>query len=441
VSQGNGAVHARVSKLFFVEMITRDLSVADCLLDLVDNSIDQAVQDTSADVMAALTHRGKERLFKRESVTVELSANRVVVADTCGGIPVSEARNRIFLFGDPQKHGAPLGLSVYGIGMKRAFFKLGGEISIQSATKDEELLININVGDWLKKGDDDWDFAFSYAGRRKTGTQVGTRIEVTALRDEVSARIGETSFRTEFERRVAATYALFLEAGLELTVGKRPIESSLPSLATHADLTTARKAFTFDGVQILIMAGVSPASDRTPRGWYVFCNGRMVLESDRSRLTGWGDGQPQWHSKFSHFVGFVYFRSRDASRLPWTTTKQNVVFESDVYQAALREMQVQSRPVLNFLSQMYSPDAELGDVPERDLLRQAKPIDVTAVPQGQRTFSAVPARRVAEPVVSIQFKKPEKEVDRARAAIGKRNLSAGKVGEHAFDYFLEHEAE
>jgi hypothetical protein len=325
--------------------------------------------------------------------------------------------------------------------MKRAFFKLGNSIAVRSATRTEEFLIRIDVAEWLEKGDEYWDFEFAHAGKRKPDTPVGTRIEVKALRDEVKTRISETSFRVEFQRRAASTYALFLEAGLEFTVGGRAIESSLPSLATHEGLTTARKSFAVDGVQILIMAGVSPAADHTPRGWYVFCNGRMVLEADRSRLTGWGDGQPQWHSKFAHFVGFVYFRSRDASKLPWTTTKQSVVFESDVYQSALREMQVHARPVLNFLSQMYSPEAELGDVPERDLLRRATPIEVTQLPQEQRVFSAVPPPRSAPSLISIQFKKPTRDVNRARAAIGKRHLAAGKVGEYAFDYFLKHEGE
>src|SRR5207249_8638321 len=53
------------------------------------------------------------------------------------GIPIDEARESVFRFGSTSKETGTLGLSVFGIGMKRAFFKLGRMIAMRSRTEDE----------------------------------------------------------------------------------------------------------------------------------------------------------------------------------------------------------------------------------------------------------------------------------------------------------------
>ena len=66
--------------------------------------------------------------------------------------------------------------------------------------------------------------------------------------------------------------------------------------------------------------------DKTDGGWYIFCNGRMVVRADQSQLTGWGDSDgkrmPKYHPDFAFFRGYVFFDCQNAALLPWTTTKQ-----------------------------------------------------------------------------------------------------------------------
>jgi hypothetical protein len=59
---------ANPTKAFFVRMITRDISLADCILDLIDNSVDAAWQREGA----------KPNIF---SNTTDLSAFRVYASD------------------------------------------------------------------------------------------------------------------------------------------------------------------------------------------------------------------------------------------------------------------------------------------------------------------------------------------------------------------------
>src|SRR5262245_19792638 len=129
-------VSGKPSKSFFIEMITRDLGITDCILDLIDNSIDHAVTTNHVNVMTLLLD-GQRPKLRRFYVAIRMSSDGFSIEDNCGGIAIEDAKTRVFRFGDPQMRAKEAGLSVYGIGMKRAFFKLGEIIRVQSATDTE----------------------------------------------------------------------------------------------------------------------------------------------------------------------------------------------------------------------------------------------------------------------------------------------------------------
>lgn len=442
-------IHARPSKAFFIDMITRDLGLTDCVLDLIDNSVDQAVQRSGIDVMRILTDGQDTARLRNTKISITFTNEEFLIEDSCGGISVDEAQNKVFLFGNPAERGAPAGLSVYGIGMKRAFFKIGRQVRVESATETEWFVVDIDVDEW-KSREDDWTFAFTEKGSRKPSDSKHppgiTKIRISRLRDEVAERFSQSSFGKELTSKIAGTYSLFIKAGLDLQVKKTKIDSTLPTLGTYKKLTPARKLITLDGgkIIILIIASVTPKEDRTPGGWYVFCNGRMVLEADRSHDTGWGYGLAQWHNKFAHFVGYVYFKSEDVRLLPWTTTKQGVVVDSPPYQTALSEMQVQARPILNFLSSMYADELQEEDVVEREILEKARGVSIEKLAKRDASFDPdlVREKKKSENVlISIQYKKRRKDLDRIRQQIKKLTMSASRVGEYTFDYFIKQECE
>lgn len=59
------------------------------------------------------------------NIEIDFDASRFRVKDGCGGISLNEAREHVFLLGNPVADKKHTGLGVYGIGMKRAFFKMG----------------------------------------------------------------------------------------------------------------------------------------------------------------------------------------------------------------------------------------------------------------------------------------------------------------------------
>src|SRR5262249_54428180 len=153
----------------------------------------------------------------------------------------------------------------------------------------------------------------------------------------------------------------------------------------------------------------------TPRGWYVFCNGRMVLESEKTTMTGWGTSRlPAFHSKFNHFIGYVYFRSKDLFKLPWTTTKDGVELESPIYQEALNQMAVYARPALDFLNKLYS-DTRPESEPEKEVFQSAKKIGPERVAaQPDQMFTAEVKRDRNEELITIQYKRKRKLIQKVK---------------------------
>lgn len=86
---------ANPTKAFFERMITRDITVEDCIFDLIDNSVDGAMK----------RHTGKRGSFKSSfdlsnyKIEIIIEPDRFSIRDNCGGIDLEDAVNYAFTFG------------------------------------------------------------------------------------------------------------------------------------------------------------------------------------------------------------------------------------------------------------------------------------------------------------------------------------------------------
>lgn len=138
---------ANPTKHFFVNMLTRDISLEDCLLDLVDNSLDQAWV-SSGDTPGKLV---KDKSLAAYKVELRISSEEFSITDNCGGMTFDDAAEYAFNFGrDEERERDDFTVGVYGIGMKRAIFKLGESIVVRSSHAGEDpFRVPISVPDWL----------------------------------------------------------------------------------------------------------------------------------------------------------------------------------------------------------------------------------------------------------------------------------------------------
>ena len=67
-------------KRFFVEMLTRDIDLADAILDLIDNCLDGAMRVLKGNNKGPKPYHGFQ-------VDISYDENNFMITDNCGGIP------------------------------------------------------------------------------------------------------------------------------------------------------------------------------------------------------------------------------------------------------------------------------------------------------------------------------------------------------------------
>ena len=171
----NNIIEGNPTKKFFIEMITRDISIEDAIIDLLDNSIDGA-------------NRRNAENYEGLVINITINSSEFVIDDNCGGFSLETAQKYAFRFGRPEE--APNDQNTigrFGIGMKRSLFKMGKEFQVETQTEVDHFKIDVDVAQWSKQQQvmtdttgktisvDDWNFNYQLIEGRNA--QNGTIIK------------------------------------------------------------------------------------------------------------------------------------------------------------------------------------------------------------------------------------------------------------------------
>lgn len=431
------------TKHFFFEMFTRDISLEDCVLDLIDNSLDSLIKVQRIDLPAQVLrpHRDQVDVARLPSVDVTWSDEEVRVVDNCGGIPVQFAEADLFTFGHREGFEAGV-LGAYGVGLKRAIFKIGNRFEMKSFTDGEGFRAYLHdVRKWSTEDEtlDQWKIPFERLQRQGKDLKRGTEIVIGDLRETVKGRMKSGTFIDNLWKDIAQTYSLLLGRYAQVTVNGRIVQPKVIPLGESDEVKPAKDEFEEHGVRVTLIVGFAPRRRTTEdAGWYLLCNGRVVVPADKTDLTGWVS-PTIFHDKYRGFLGLAFFQAHDPLALPWTTTKRAINRESPVFQSAVNRMRTLARPVLKTLSDFYPPDPM--ERPEsRQILESVRVTDVREVASKASTiFKVEPVRRYLPPTVKIQYDALIEEVDRIRKHLRKPRMSAREVGKYTFDHFVKKE--
>lgn len=431
-------VDAEPTKTFFVDMLTRDIVLEQAVLDLVDNSVDGAKSLTN----------GGDRPFEGRRVAIEFSADHFRIRDNCGGFDSESARTYAFRFGRPAgTRRTPHSIGQFGVGMKRALFKFGSHFIVRSATTADSWAIDVDVPKWEVSPGWHFPWATFVPDDNVSNANPGTDIVVTNLRPEVQTKFSTQLFENLVVGLIKSKHRQFIAAGLAVTVNGQHLDAtSLYLLVRNREFHPGTDELLFEEVnkelvKASITVGVGPSSPREA-GWYIVCNGRVIVEADRSYRTGWGlleeeSGSlliPSFHNQFARFRGIVSFDSNDSSRVPWNTTKTEVNPDDPVWQKTFSRMMEMMRPVISFLNELDKDiDEHTRDhSPLLDLVNQAEQVKPETLPA--KAEFAAPARGVLairQRTVKIQYSKP---VDQVEFLSGELSVDTAKaVGERTFD--------
>lgn len=440
-------IDASPTKEFFIDILVRDIKLVDAIADLVDNCVDGARRLKSEGDFAGL------------SISIEFDRRRFRIEDNCGGIPVDVARNYAFRFGRPENVPNMKGsLGRFGVGMKRALFKMGEHFNIESKTANEKFTVDVDVNAWKSKRDDQgrelWEFEFQTL--ENVGVQAserGTVVLVDSLRPEIADEFGSKIFETRLIEALQAAHEQSVNQGLTIDINLHRIadksttllvsELIKPIKVEKAYEVAERLAGESTPVKATIYAGIAESS-LDNAGWYVVCNGRQILQADKTKTTGWDDvvndvELPKAHNQFARFRGYIFFEGDNASALPWNTMKNAIDPESKVYQAALLDMATAMRQVIDFLNRLDA-ESDTESVELQEAIKKAGTAPLKNVGFSSTFVYPTPgtAGQRSRPLhTRIAFTRATKEVDFAKEffEVG----TAKTAGERTFEYFLERE--
>lgn len=459
-------VAARPTKRFFVSMLTRDIELKDAILDLLDNCVDG--------IHRHVKELEGEKPYEKFWAKITASTDSFAIEDNCGGIPFEIALKKAFMLGRPEdqdSHSDLHTVGMYGIGMKRAIFKLGKQCSVFSNPMNENKPFRVDISpDWMSN--DEWELPITFEPN-KDGEN-GTKITVVQLNENIKNNFSNAStFLDELSGVISQFYAVILEKGFAVELnGNRIIGAALSLLDNDSSLANKIEPYVFKAevnkvlIEISIGFRTRLKSEREtddeneqPRtsedaGLTVICNDRVVLFNDKSYLTGWGRGSvPKYHTQFISISGFVSFQSTELFNLPLTTTKRGLDSDNRAYIFSLDYMMEGIKKFVDFTNKWKGREEETNAMFEATkTVRYDSPIkralssnafsairkqseDATA----QRYSPKLPLPEETNPKKRIVYTRLKSEIDELALHLypGIPDVSSSDIGNKTFDICLE----
>jgi hypothetical protein len=460
-------IDASPTKELFITMLVRDLSLRDAIGDLVDNSVDAArmlLEGKSGKVEENPEELLSDFEYDNLKISITATQNEFTIEDNCGGMSVRTARDYAFRFGRSAKADkTPGSVGQFGIGMKRALFKLGNRFSIVSRTRTNSFTLNVDVADWADQKD--WNFTmieYDENAAPAPAAEQGTRISISELHPDVAGQFSNAKFITNLAVEIENENVYNIQKGLTIGVNGQRLSARPLEIRTSPDFTTGYFEQSIPqidrmgndvevSVRYIVGVGDPVLADG---GWYIFCNDRLVTGTgpDQSAVSGWtgqqSDGGPKYHDQFERFRGYVFISSIDASLLPWNTTKNSMDMDSRLYQGIRAKMIEMMRPVISFLNNLKKEreaDNPEENRPLHQQIAKTQSIPLASLnkdsPRTATQFVA-PKEQMAKQKKSqqvIRYEEAKTRIDRVKKILDVTTLP--EVGLKTFEYFYENEAQ
>jgi len=442
-----GIINGNPTKVFFIEMLTRDISIKDAIIDLLDNSIDGASNINQGD-------------YSNLYINLTINKNEFIVEDNCGGFPLEVAQKYAFRFGRPEDAPATTGtVGRFGVGMKRALFKMGKAFEVESKTDFDHFQVDVDVTNWKNKqvidhdenGDevrkDDWNFNYKDITPESNNLDDnGTYIKVSSLYTEVSNLFDDDSFLNELEDDIERILNFSLEKGIIIRLNGKELSKKGIYLLFSDKVKPYHFSGEQDGIKYKVIAGLSYTGKPSVSGWYIYCNDRLVVESDTSDLTGWGvRSNVQFHPDYAMFRGILFLDSGDTFKLPLTTTKKGIDATASIYKIARSKMEEGMNYVLSFLKQVRKLDdpddyrTSLDENEEKKNVVELKDTDFTVYDSRKFYTPELDSDQIKtkKDSVRIAFNAPINDANKAKLHSGSKSYK--DLGITVFDYYLKME--
>jgi hypothetical protein len=324
--------------------------------------------------------------------------------------------------------------------------------------------MTVDVPQWAATPGTNWTFEFDdiQEGIVVPDDSRGVVITVTDLHPSVVEDFSTDEFVGRLRSNLRLRHQDALDRGLAMSVNGDPVVSRGQLLLVSDEIRPIKReryvAVNGSGVDLTVIAGIAPLQEKdderdsadgeaftesSEAGWYLYCNGRLLLAADKTELTGWGSAGAAYHPQYRRFRGYAYLWSKDSSLLPWNTTKTGVDQDSPVMRTVQQEMFSAFSGVLTILNRLKKERQERPE-DQRPLnsavaAASAKPVaDVedSDIFQAPETPPRPPTRSTT---VHLQYNIDRDDFEAVQQALGVKVIA--EVGRRTFYYYYDNEVE
>ena len=93
------------TKKLFIDILTRDIHIRDCIFELLDNAVDSYTRN---------------KIDEKREIRLNFDKIELSIFDNCGGIDKKKLQEEVFRFGTKDFLNNVPTIGLYGIGLKRS---------------------------------------------------------------------------------------------------------------------------------------------------------------------------------------------------------------------------------------------------------------------------------------------------------------------------------
>lgn len=304
--------------------LIKDITPLEAIYDLLDNSVDAAREKVVESNLVGLDEYGLPEDYSGYRIRLRVGRNSIILSDNCTGIDEKTLTKQAFVTGFVSSH--KYGIGGFGIGLKRALFRLGAKYTLLTDTGHFSASMRFDKSQ-LSQSESRMS-----ARRRASSGRVRILLHIAELERGVSHEFGARDKVDFVVKSLSRRYGLFLRKGLRISVNGRHVPPFGPKIRKSGPVAAQTSNTTAEnGVKIYVDSGMHEAyrlkkesgsarnaSLTDQYGWYFVCNDRIVKIASREKELGW---KTNWHQEYYGFVGWVRFVAEDPADLPWDTKK------------------------------------------------------------------------------------------------------------------------
>jgi hypothetical protein len=333
-----------VDSNFLQNVLTKDITSLESIFELVDNAVDAAREQLlKSGQKLELDNSGLPKHYDGFKIEIRVRSNSLVFADNCAGISKEVLIDRAFMIGAMSNHA--FGIGRFGIGLKRALFKLGTKYRIYTDTGDFRAAMSFQEKHLI--GSDP-----TLAHQRPSLGRHMTIVRIGELRDRVRHEFSAASWLEHLADVLSKRYGRYVQKGFQIILNQKSVPPFGPSVrslgpvkpntavidAGH-DVTIFVESGMHEDYRLSDEVGYSKSTIgklTNEFGWYFVCNDRIVEIATHTPPLGW---TTKWHQEYYGFVGWVHFVAEDPQDLPWDTKKTTIDPHSLAFRAVVDKLQ------------------------------------------------------------------------------------------------------